>query len=92
MAGTKIRTFLDLIKNGETLEAAIAASEVSPATAKIQLRKNGLTPKTGGSAVAKPAKAKKAAKKKVEEEPEEEDVEEDEESEEDEEVDLDDIA
>jgi len=83
MAGTKIRTFLELIKKGESIEAAIAASGVSSSTAKIQLRKNSLTEKVAGP--KKPAKAKKA---KVVEEDEEE-IEEDSESEED---DLDDIA
>ncbi len=84
MAGTKIRTFLELIKSGESLEAAIAASGVSPATAKIQIRKNGLTVKGVEAAKPKKAKVAKAPKKEVAKEEDETDTEED--------VDLDDIA
>ena len=85
MAGNKIRTFLELIKKGETLEAAIAASEVSPSTAKIQLRKSGLTVK---GAVPKASKVKsKPAKVKKPKPVDDEDAED-----KDEDVDLDDIA
>lgn len=58
MAGNKIRTFLQILEGGATMEAAIAASGVSLNTAKIQMRKAGLTKPA-------PKKEKKVAAPKV---------------------------
>ena len=57
--GSKIKTFLDLLEQGNTIEAARTASEVSEATSKIQFAKWN---KSKGNVVAK-KEVKKAGKK-----------------------------